>query len=103
MAERDRQVKPILLDFTASWCSTCQVLDRIIKGEIRPQYEDKIKFVEIDVNEDTSTAEKYDVLSVPTLILCQADGSELWRKVGLVNKDEIKRDLDEAMAKMRRG
>ncbi|MCP8316156.1 MAG: thioredoxin family protein [archaeon] len=86
--------KPILLDFTAKWCSTCRVLDLMIEKHIRPKYKDEVKFVKIDINEHEDLTEKYDILSIPTLILCTHDGEEMWRSAGHIDVDKIKEKLD---------
>lgn len=88
----------VLLDFTAEWCSTCKVLDGLIKKHIRPEYEGKIEFLEIDVNERKDLAERYNILSVPTLILKEPDGRVLWRISGMVSIDEIRMRLNSSLS-----
>ena len=82
-----------IIDFTGKWCSTCIVLDKILEFEIIPQYKDKVKFVKIDIEEDEELIKRYEILSVPTLILLK-DKKEIWRKSGSIIKDEIIKELD---------
>ncbi|MEW6455219.1 MAG: thioredoxin family protein [Acidobacteriota bacterium] len=85
-----------VLDFTGKWCSTCIVLDRIIESEVIPKYKNKVKFVKIDVDENENLTKKYDILSIPTLILLK-DGKEIWRKSGFMSKNEVIKELEKAI------
>ena len=85
-----------ILDFTGKWCSTCIVLDRIMESEIIPKYKNKINFVKIDIEENEDLTKKYDILSVPTLILLE-EGKEIWRKSGSISKNEVINELDKVV------
>ena len=82
-----------LLDFTGKWCSTCIVLDRVMKSEIVPKYKNRVKFVKIDIEVDEKLTKQYEILSVPTLIILK-DGKEIWRKSGSITKDEAIKGLN---------
>lgn len=58
---------PVLLDFYASWCGPCKMLSPIIE-EIANEYEGKVRVGKIDVDEQNAIAEKFGVMSIPTLI-----------------------------------
>lgn len=77
-----------ILDFTAKWCSTCKVLDKIMETDIIPRYQGKVQFIKADAEEDEELTNQYDILSVPTIIILK-DGNEAWRKTGSIAKDEI--------------
>ena len=83
-----------VLDFTGKWCSTCIVLDKILKSEVIPKYKNKVKFIKIDIEENEDLIRKYEILSVPTLILLK-DNKEIWRKSGSIVKSEVIKKLDE--------
>ena len=83
-----------VLDFTGKWCSTCIVLDKILKSEVIPKYKNKVKFIKIDIEENEDLIKKYEILSVPTLILLK-DNKEIWRKSGSIVKSEVIKKLDE--------
>ncbi len=85
-----------VLDFTGKWCSTCIILDKIIESEVTPKYKNKVKFVKVDVEEDEKLTAQYEILSVPTLILFK-NGKEIWRKGGLISKDDVIKELDKAI------
>lgn len=94
--------KPILLDFTAEWCSTCMLVDEIIEKHIVPKYKDKIVLTKLDVNEYIDLAKKLNIFLVPTLILYKPDGGETWRKVGEVESEEIEKNIEKILSEERR-
>jgi len=56
-----------LVDFWASWCGPCQMLSPIIE-EIATEYQNKVKVVKVDTDQDSDLANKYNVSSLPTVI-----------------------------------
>lgn len=76
----------VLVDFYAQWCGPCKMLRPII-DEIAGE-NSTVKFVSIDIDEEIGLAEKYNVSSVPCLILFEK-GNEVKRSVGLISKDDI--------------
>lgn len=85
-----------ILDFTGKWCSTCVILDKVMKSEIIPKYRNKVKFVKIDVEENEDLTKRYDILFLPTLILLKK-GKEIWRKSGSIDKSEIIKEIGEVV------
>lgn len=77
---------PVLVDFFATWCGPCKMLSPIV-DEVAEEKED-IKFVKINVDESQETAFKYQIMSIPTLVVIQ-NGNEVKRSVGLIDKSEI--------------
>lgn len=82
-----------VLDFTGKWCSACHVVEAVLEKEVIPQYQDKVKFVKIDVEEDEKATQKYDILSVPTLIMLSND-KEVARLSGSITKEKVTQELD---------
>jgi len=78
---------PFLVDFWASWCGPCQMVEPIIE-ELDKEYEGKIKTGKLNVDESPQTAAKYGVMSIPTVILFK-EGKEVARKVGFENKESF--------------
>lgn len=76
----------VLVDFNASWCGPCRMLRPILEEISEERANSKI--VSIDVDEEDELAGKYNVSSIPCLVLFK-DGKEVKRSVGLVPKDDI--------------
>jgi len=79
--------KPVLVDFTASWCGPCQQLAPILE-ELADEQADRFSVVKIDVDANPATTRRYDVMSMPTLILFK-DGEPERRLVGARGKHNL--------------
>ena len=77
---------PVLVDFYAVWCGPCKMLSPIV-DEVAKENDD-IKVVKVNVDESQNTAIKYQVMSIPTLVVIK-NGNEVNRSVGLIHKQEI--------------
>ena len=77
---------PVLVDFYADWCGPCKMLSPIV-DEVAKENED-IKVVKVNVDESQNTAIKYQVMSIPTLVVIK-NGNEVNRSVGLIDKQEV--------------
>jgi len=82
---------PVLVDFFASWCGPCQMMAPVIE-ELAKEYEGKIKFGKLNVDENPQSAAKYGVMSIPTIILFK-QGREVRRKIGFSGKEELEKLL----------
>ena len=87
---------PVLVDFYADWCGPCKTQAPVL-GELAQEFDGKVKFakVDIDVDENKDLAVKYNVLSVPTLILF-SNGEVKETMVGVTKKSKLKQTLEEA-------
>ena len=74
-----------LIDFYADWCGPCQVMKPIFE-ELKTEMKDKVEFVQVNVDSDSATAQKYGVMSIPTFVI-EKDGAEASRKIGALSKD----------------
>ena len=83
---------PVLVDFWAAWCSPCRMVAPIVE-ELAEEYEDRISFAKMDVDQNPKTASKYGIMSIPTLLLFK-NGSPVSNIVGFRPKAELKRSLD---------
>ncbi|MDO5501671.1 MAG: thioredoxin [Actinomycetia bacterium] len=77
---------PVLVDFTASWCSPCKALAPTLDA-IASETSD-FTIVKVDADENTEITEKFGVQGLPTLILME-DGEELIRVSGALPKAEL--------------
>jgi len=87
--------KPTLVDFWAAWCKPCLMIAPIL-DELSEEYNDKISFVKLDVDQNTKTAAKYGIMSIPTLIIFK-NGEPVSHIVGLRPKGELKRSLEASL------
>jgi thioredoxin 1 len=80
----------VLVDFFAEWCGPCRVMGPIIE-ELAEEFKGKegIKIGKLNIDESSETAQKYNVMSIPTLILFK-DGQKIEQLVGLQDKDSLK-------------
>ena len=78
---------PVLVDFTAVWCSPCKMLDPIVK-QLAQDWEGKVKVVKLDVDDNPQMTIDYNVLGVPTLMLFKG-GKPVERLSGYQPKDRL--------------
>ncbi|HLN19299.1 MAG TPA: thioredoxin [Patescibacteria group bacterium] len=87
-----RSDKPVLVDFWAPWCGPCQVMGPIIE-ELAKEVEEKIKVGKLNVDENPVTAEKYAIMSIPSLKIFK-NGQVVKEFVGLQAKESLKEELN---------
>jgi len=84
--------KPVLVDFWAAWCAPCRMLAPTIDA-IAEQFGDSAGVVKVNVDDNTSTAQRYGIKGIPTLILFSG-GKEVERVVGATSKESISRMIE---------
>jgi thioredoxin 1 len=84
--------KPVLLDFTATWCGPCKQLSPII-DQLADETAGTYKIAKLDIDEAPATAGKFGVRSVPTVVAIKG-GKEVARQLGVANKAKLKSMLE---------
>lgn len=79
--------KPVLVDFYATWCGPCQIMSPII-DEIAEENADTLKVGKVNIDENQDLAIKYNVMSIPTIIIVK-NGKVEKTFVGVTDKNEI--------------
>ena len=75
---------PVLVDFYADWCGPCKMAGPILE-ELSEDYKDKLIVAKVNVDQNQNSAQQYDVMSIPTVILVK-DGKEVGRQIGFAGK-----------------
>ena len=79
--------KAVLLDFWAEWCGPCKMIAPLL-DEAADQYADKLLVAKLNIDENPNTPAKYQIRSIPTLMLFK-DGSVLAQKLGAMPKKDL--------------
>lgn len=87
--------KPVLVDFWATWCVPCRMLAPVVE-EVANEKQDKLIVGKVDVDTCPDLAQKFGVMSIPTLILFK-DGQPVDKRIGYMPKNELEQMLDGAL------
>jgi thioredoxin 1 len=83
----------VIVDFWAEWCGPCKMIAPIL-DEIAQEQAGKVKVVKLNVDENQDTARRFDVMSIPTLIVFK-DGQPAKKMIGAKGKGALLEDLAE--------
>ena len=83
---------PVLVDFWAEWCGPCKMIGPSLE-EISKDYAGRLKVVKLNVDDAPETARRFEVMSIPTLILFK-DGEPSLRIIGAKGKGQLIQEID---------
>lgn len=88
---------PTVVDFWAAWCGPCRLVAPVVE-ELATDYEGKVGFAKLNVDENPAIAGRFAIRSIPTLILFKG-GKPVKQWTGYRPKAELQKLLEEALAK----
>ena len=87
-----RSELPVLVDFWAEWCAPCRMVAPVME-DLAGEYDGRIKVAKLNVDANRETAAKFDIMSIPTVILFK-EGEIAKQVVGAMPKDSLVKELE---------
>lgn len=85
--ELNNASKPVIVDFFATWCGPCKMLSPVLEN-ISDKFSEDLKIIKIDIDKYPDIADKYEVMSVPTLMFF-VNGNLVRRETGFIPEEQI--------------
>ncbi len=86
--------KPLFVDFFAEWCGACKTMDRTtFKDPMVKKALEQFVFLKVDTDLHPATASYFNIIGMPTLVVLDASGGEIYRQVGPISATDLTRDI----------
>lgn len=95
---REVKGKLVLIDFYATWCGPCKAMTPVIE-QMEEKYGDKIEFKRIDVDQDEELANKYNVQSIPNIVILSPNEEVIENIVGYHDANQMDKILSGVLDK----
>ena len=86
-SEITNSISPIIVDFFASWCGPCKMLSPVLE-KIDEKFGENLKILKVDIDKFPELANKYNIMSVPTLIFFE-NGEIVRQETGFMPEENI--------------
>jgi len=88
--------KPTLVDFYATWCGPCKMMNPIME-ETKTEIGNTANILKVDVDKNREVAVKYGIRGVPTMIIFQ-NGQPVWRQSGVIPKSTLVENINKFLS-----
>ena len=89
---------PVFIDLWAEWCMPCKKVEPIIK-ELADEYDGKMVFSKLNIDENLQTADKYQIMSIPMFLILDSNMEVLEKFIGAVPKAKFVEKIESALKK----
>ncbi len=86
---------PTVVDFYADWCGPCRMVSPVVE-DLANEYNGKLSFLKLNVDENQDIASKYEIFSIPTLLIFKGDRI-IGQHVGATSKDVLKKFIEKSL------
>jgi len=94
-AEVIKSEVPVVADFWAEWCGPCRMIAPVLK-QLAQEYKDRIKIAKIDVDKEGELAEKYNIVSIPTILVFNK-GEVVKQQIGAVPRPILEKMIKDVV------
>ena len=89
------QEKPVVVDYTATWCGPCRLVAPLI-DQLAENYQGKAEVVKVDLDQNKGNAKQYNIRSIPAVLIFK-NGQEVERIVGRATYEEFSNALEKQL------